>query len=65
MAAAKTDLRTRLLGGADRELLRRVFQIGGPATLEAIFVGLASLFDTAQVGTLAECIVSAAVIGDK
>jgi len=59
MAAAKTDLRTRLLGGADRELLRRVFQIGGPATLEAIFVGLASLFDTAQVGTLGTVAVSA------
>jgi len=59
MTAANIGLRGRLLGGADRELLRRVFKIAGPATAEAILVGLAGLFDTAQVGTLGTVAVSA------
>ncbi len=49
----------RLLGRPGRELLHRVYAIAGPATLEAVFVGLASLFDTAQVGTLGTVAVSA------
>lgn len=48
-----------LTGGAELALLRRVFQIGWPATLEAVFVGLASLFDTAMVGQLGTSAVSA------
>ncbi len=48
----------RLLGSPDGALLRRVYEIAGPATAEAIFVGLASLFDTAQVGTLGTAAIS-------
>ena len=59
MTAVYSRLLRFLTGGADPELLRRVFQIGWPAMLESIFVGLAGLFDTAMVGTLGTTAVSA------
>lgn len=59
MSSLSARLRQIFLGGADSALVHRIFQIGWPATLEAIFVGLASLFDTAMVGTLGTFAVSA------
>ena len=54
----RLSLRNLITGGADSELMRRVIEIGWPATLEALFVGLANLFDTAMVGTLGTTAVS-------
>lgn len=54
-----TSILRLIAGDADSTLLRRVFRIGWPAMLESLFIGLASLFDTAMVGALGTVAVSA------